>query len=543
MFTLGVKTLYTIILLAIAAFCVREIWGVWLDRTLQIGTFTATKEGSDATGMGDMFRRLVIQQQGVLFDLYRPRDGRAAASSEQPDLVQASAPSFGTFAIHFSDLAQLPSSGLDSVKIEAAGVNVTTLLTTLRRWIVVPNEITGSIDLVDSQIYVTAQWAEAPGTHGRSFRVPQQTTLQAAALDLAARILFAHTSDQPVFKGVNEDDFCTLSQALLQFRRYTTARSAPAGEAEAKAALEAARRLTESLTTAKTNLIYAYKLAAYIELALSTATPGTDTVALKSHLDKAQKLLTYYVEQLAKLKTDGDTDAQERLVALAARQGTVQLAASGTQSGANLDSVISAVQAVAKSGPKAVQALHPGASISAADSKSANTVGCFVRSEDGKTYLVTPSYVVGRVDSKVVSPALIDAGAGSRVIGQVKTVVGGLALVEINEGVAVTNEPIKEFAPDVKIGDALQLIGRTTSASRAKVTAIDTTAVIATESGSLQLTNLVLTDRMGLPGDGGGPILDDQKRLVGLLAASSEKASYVQLLKPFLTSQHLTLLQ
>jgi hypothetical protein len=151
--------------------------------------------------------------------------------------------------------------------------------------------------------------------------------------------------------------------------------------------------------------------------------------------------------------------------------------------------------------------------------------------------------VVGRVDSKVVSPALIDAGAGSRVIGQVKTVVGGLALVEINEGVAVTNEPIKEFAPAVKIGDALQLIGRTTSASRAKVTAIDTTAVIATESGSLQLTNLVLTDRMGLPGDGGGPILDDQKRLVGLLAASSEKASYVQLLKPFLTSQHLTLLQ
>jgi hypothetical protein len=254
MVEIGVKALYSIVLLAIAFFCAREVWVVWFDRTLQIGQFAATKDGVDAASMADSFRRLVVQQQNALFDLYR-------ATVAKPGQFRVS--SSDVLTIHLSDLVRLPGSALDSLKIEAAGVNVTSILTTLRRWIVAPNEITGSIDQIDKQIYVLADWTDAANAQGSRgvgppLLVPPQTSLEDASFDLACRILFAQipSSDTPL-KDVDENDFCMFSRALAKFRSYVVARNAGADETETKAKLEAAGKLIDRLTAATTTLIYA----------------------------------------------------------------------------------------------------------------------------------------------------------------------------------------------------------------------------------------------------------------------------------------------
>src|SRR5689334_18570319 len=110
MIEIGIKAIYTIVLLAVTTFCLREAYFVWFDRTLQIGAFAATKDGADASGMADSFRRLVVQQQNVLLDLYKgakPKQGEFRFSSND------------VLSIHLADLARLSGSSLDSLKIEA----------------------------------------------------------------------------------------------------------------------------------------------------------------------------------------------------------------------------------------------------------------------------------------------------------------------------------------------------------------------------------------------------------------------------------------
>ena len=57
------------------------------------------------------------------------------------------------------------------------------------------------------------------------------------------------------------------------------------------------------------------------------------------------------------------------------------------------------------------------------------------------------------------------------------------------------------------------------------------------------LSGLVATERISSPGDGGGPVVDDQNRLIGLLVASSPGQSMVLPIKPLLEKQGLTLVQ
>jgi hypothetical protein len=187
--------------------------------------------------------------------------------------------------------------------------------------------------------------------------------------------------------------------------------------------------------------------------------------------------------------------------------------------------------------------LRPGASISAADSNTANTLGCFVVGSDGKKYFVSLGYILGVVGSAVVSPALIDTAEIHREIGKVANVDGAFALVKIAPGLEVTNGQIKELAPYPSIGADVLLIGKTTGVLKAKVTAIRLHIRIGTESGPLVLDGLVETNRIGLPGDGGGSVLDSQNRLIGLLAASSSERSYVLPVKTFFEENQLTLLQ
>ena len=545
---IAIKALYTVILLAIASFCAREAWVVWFDRSLQIGHFVATKDGINAADMADSFRRLVVQQQNVLFDLYK-------GASPKPGEFRVSASDVLT--IHLSDLVRMPGSVLDDLKIEAAGVNVTSVLATLRRWIVAPNEITGSLDQIEQEIHVSARWGNAPNRPGlgvteQALLIPPQKTLRAASFDLACRILFrqipvSHTS----FKDVDENDFCIFSRALTLFRSYLSQRNIATNETETRAAnelLESAERLTNGLIASKTTLIYAYKLGGYIELEVVASVASADAKVIKPHLDRAQSLLADYINRLAKLDPKAkDADAQERLASLAARAGAIQAAEDLTQVDTStfLKTVASAQEPskIVRRETEGLPLLRPGASISAADSKTANALGCFVIGADAKRYFVSLEFVLGPVGSTVVSPALIDTAEVHREVGRVGKIDDPFALIEVVDGLSITNDKIKELASPPTIGADVLLIGKTIEASKGQIRALEDDVRIDTQRGPLILRGLVRTNRIGLPGDSGGPVLDSDNRLIGLLAASSLEASFVLPVKALFERNQLKLLQ
>ena len=128
------------------------------------------------------------------------------------------------------------------MKIEAAGVNVSSILTTLRRWITSPNEITGSVDQLGSNIYISAVWPYAPranagGTEQRTYSLPVQNDLNAASFDLACRIFLTRGAPgSSVLKTAEEEEFCIFSRAFAAFRSYVAMRDRATNDTELKEA-------------------------------------------------------------------------------------------------------------------------------------------------------------------------------------------------------------------------------------------------------------------------------------------------------------------
>jgi hypothetical protein len=547
MIEIGIRALYTIVLLTITVFCAREAWLVWFDRTLQIGHFVATKDGADAASMADSFRRLVVQQQNVLFDLYKGTDSR-------PGEFRVSTGDILT--IHLDDLVRMPGSALDSLKIEAAGINVTSLLTTLRRWIVAPNEITGSVDQIGSQVIVSADWANLPHARGKRTAwqmlvLPTQTTLQAASFDLACRVLFAGIpSDHAWLRDVSENDFCIFSTALSRFRNYLTARNVAVNETDTKAAndeLQGAQRMIDRLVAAKTNLIFVYKLGGYIELERVASITNPDANAIKPQLDKAQALLGDYMKRFAALDpAANDADVQEKLASLVARGGAIQTAENLRKVDAStflktFSSALNDATKVSQAVPARPAALQPGMSIGPADGKTATTSGIFVIGGNRK-YLLSSSLFFGQVGSKVVSPSLLDTAQSHPEIGMVTEVDGPFALIELS--VDASNEKIRKLAPFPSLGNEVRLLGRGTGLSKSLVKGLHVATSLETGRGPLILNDLISTaDPMGLPGDGGAAVLDTEDRLIGLLIGGSQTISLVLPVSDFLDRKHLELLE
>jgi hypothetical protein len=547
-----VKTLYTVILVAIAGVCVREVYQVWWDDTLQYGQFAATKDGADASATGDSFRRLIVQQQRVLYGLFKSERSRAGEFRFRNDDLPIGA---------VTDLGNIPTSLLDELKIEAAGINVSSVLSILRRGIKPPNEITGSVDELQNVFYVAAQWRQSPkrdgsGTEARTFAPPSLSTIDAASFDLACRIFLARVASQhPVLRAAEEDDFCTFARGLFVFRSYATDRDhALTDEDKTKAGEQLAKAAAgiDGLIAAKTGLPYVYKLGAYIDIERLNLAPSAEPAKVKDVLDQAERRFKEYIERLAKLDPNAqDVDVQERLVFLASRRGKLdnpqQLAAATnvsqfvTASGPAFSAIIRTVPSADGPQPAAAVALHPGVSIGAAKGARAGTLCCIVKDAADKKYILTVGHVVGPVGEGVVSPATIE-NAKSHPVGVVTKTFSGLALVEVPPGLRVGNGDIKLWAPSVNAGDQVSLIGRTSKMRTGKVRDVHFSARIETPgTDSLPSTDLILTERISLAGDSGAPVLDSEGRLVGMLIAGSDSASVVLPLKPILDANGLSL--
>jgi hypothetical protein len=538
------KLFYTAILLSVAGFCLHEAFQAWFDNELQYGTFAATKDGANVES-GNAFRRLVVLQQRHLLQLYRT-ENTAAQPGEfgTPDKYRTLAVDLSAINFDF-DVGSIPKSALDELKIEAAGVNVTSLLSTLRRWVRPPNEITGSVDEIGKTVYAAADWPRSPrragfGTEPRSFMLSTQSGLEAASFEMAARIFFAHiASSDAVWKDVEENDFCAYSRALASFQEYVNLRNHAATEDEKKIPLEKARVEIDRLIAGKTALVYAYRLGGYIGIERVGAIKPDDTEQIKTVLDQAERRFKEYLTRFSAIDPNArDAGVQEQITSLAARRGQML---ANPQVTANSKEFLGAFEKARAGLPVLEASPKPGASIGPDKEKTAGTLCCFVRDAAGKHYLVTVSYVAGKVGTKMVWPAAIDQ-AESQEIGSVVKISGLVALVELAPGIQPAMGTIAGVASNVALQETLTLRGRTSKSASGKVRGIHTTLNIPNLGGEARLDDAILTEPMSSPGDGGAPVLNASGELVGILVARSNTDSVVLPLQAFLNQEGLSLL-
>jgi trypsin len=118
----------------------------------------------------------------------------------------------------------------------------------------------------------------------------------------------------------------------------------------------------------------------------------------------------------------------------------------------------------------------------------------------------------------VVSPATIDA-AKSTQIGTVTKIIDQITLVELAPDFEATNGPIGGLAESVPVGATVTLVGRTSKTATGKVAAISATVKLYNEPDLLK--DVIFTERMSSAGDAGAPVLDENKKLVGIVIAGS----------------------
>lgn len=512
------RALYSIVLLVIAGACLYEVGHVWLDRSLQLRSFGFAKDGQDVPASGTTFARLLQQQQRALYGMYRGgRGGEQEIFSNPLD-------------IRYINVGEIDAAALSDVKLEAQGVNIGSLLSSLRRWVSSPNEISGTVNQVGTAVYVVANWPTAPvpdsrETVDRSFTpLLPYSDIQTASFGLACWIFHAQLSARhAVFRTLTEEDFCAFSRAVQSFQIYLAARVVDPASAEGKKGLEAAKSTTGRLLEQKTTFPYAYKLSAYIQLEEKPLAS-----LAKEDLDRVQGWLVEYLSRLEKFGGK-DERSKARLDFLAARPAPAATPAAPPAGVAT---------SAPRAGAGAAAPLAPGASLSAVDGMAASSICCIVE-RDGLRYILTTDYAVSgaRLNDPVVSPALVDGGDAKKRVATVKFVFprapgapggGGVALALLENHVRYVNAtplgPIRGVGSPTKPGDVVRMVGRTSGTVEGKV--LDP-KVSAKAQQSLSFGDLLPVERISRPGDGGGTVVDSTNALVGLVYARSENVTLV----------------
>jgi hypothetical protein len=523
----GAKSLYTVILLAIVLLCASELYRLWFDRSPVLATFEfVDADGSLKTESGKSFTNRLVQQEHRLIGMLRRQ------SSDQSIVTEEA-------TIQFQDLriADLNTSELDEIKIEAQGFNLTDLLSKLRNWFRQPNEIRGRIDKAGDGFHVFAEWRSrtvSTGDDGRRFYNRLHEDQDRASFDLAARLIWQNIVDMrepgplvgSLTQNFSADEFAAFMRAWSDYQLLVPRKDQLTDDD--RITLRNAIEVTDDLLSRDKVYPPLYNLAA--NLTLLEKPPEKMTTAERG---RVRELLTAYLTQLAALGLGEDEAAKKNLAAFeAARPAAVRVA----------EAEAAAALPGAPTGQRVALA---GASIAPEGIPTAASACCIARDPSGTRYLLTADYIFTRGPGEaVLSPAAIDGGSTENRIGAferrylLRPSPVGIALIRLDDNVEGANEipEIGAFAGVAEMpepGAMVRLFGRSSTLRTGKVLA-DRPAGMA---------GLVATERISEPGDGGAPVLDEQGRLVGMAYAASAEASGVLPLAPILSELQLTLVR
>ncbi len=200
------KLLYSLILIGLVATLLSEIGRIWLDNRTFIGSFRYYGENGEEEARGSEVARRILDRHSEL--------RRKFADEEQSDFKNEQ---------RLIPLTSGPISSSESVlqdlSITVQKVNITDILTRLRRWVSAPREIIGSvsssdgtfravIDLVDSETKLKNGRIIGKSLHFEGF-----TTIDDAAFEIACAVIWvdAAVNDEGI-ASVDRSEFCNWTR-------------------------------------------------------------------------------------------------------------------------------------------------------------------------------------------------------------------------------------------------------------------------------------------------------------------------------------------
>jgi tetratricopeptide (TPR) repeat protein len=523
----GVKAFFSAALLWIAALCLIATYRLWFDEGVTLSTFSYTRDGATVNEAGKNFTQMISQDLRRIAHLYE--------NKETESTILASTDQVGRGGR--LDLPDVKESFLEDIEVEAYGLKLSNIYKALSKWIVQPNEITGSVSERDKAIDVFVELRgslrAAVGGAG-SWYIAQKSQISEASFDLACRIYRALAANKSeMIRSVNDSDFYVFTRANERYQIYQLRRADAARKEEALQALLDANELVTALTTRRSEFPYVYKLAGYI-------------YRDQERFVEAETALDQYLS-LLKRQNVSDRVAESLLASLRNAHQPSQtplLSASGRS----------------KSPKDHFETIQPGVSIGPGEvpggTLSAGTLTCIVRDSAGKVYMLSAGHVFRAAPgTPVIQPASMDGGQlpGNRV--GVITRTTDLKAHESNSAyasIAACDDNVK-WSPeilgigqpmgiadsnDLSLGERLKISGRTSGIRSGVITGLYTTASIAVnvEGGVYLFSDLILTSAMSSAGDSGAPVVTDDGRLVGMVFAGSNEATFVMPIRAILTA-------
>ncbi|MCZ6860979.1 MAG: serine protease [Alphaproteobacteria bacterium] len=533
-FQIGIKLLYTGVLVLVASACMYEAWRVWGEKTLYLAPFRYERDGQALEQAGVNFARRVSQGlRRIQFihsggPLGAGIDKRAGGDETRQDEPLASTDLFGRGGD--DPLVKLRNDPFASVEFQAYGINIVTLLRTLNSWIKQSNEIVGDVSEYGGVIEVHARirgGLRRELAPGQDLSWTTTTTkIETASFEFACRIYRILTAQEyrtrgyPGYAEVPDTEFCVYTRALEAFQLYRAgvARIAPKQETDEQ--ISQAMTLVGGLESS--DFPYAHRLAGYIYLEKENPTEA------KTSFEKYRDLLA---------QRGQDDKAVEKLIA-------------------SLEVAPDLRRGAAARNERWVRPLQAGTSVSSTTT-TAGTICCFVRDREGVSYLLTVDHVLGdRVGDVVVQPGLFDGGnRQSDRVGKVfRTLSGadtggrvGAAIARLDKEEFATEVPgvgpFNGIAENIPVGSKVIVVGRSAGRVEGTVEAVEMSVTIRTAKGNVRFENLIMTTGITQGGDSGAPVFLEDGRLIGMVYAGSQTVTMVMPIKPVLDAFQVTLIQ
>jgi hypothetical protein len=190
-----------------------EIFRLWFDREVKFASFQYFEDGADTADKGQSFVLLVADRHASLRHLFAEA-ARNSPSEDLPYSPQISAP-----------IPQAQSI-LSDVDITVQQVNVTDILSRLRRWVSTPVEISGTAAKSGESFRASVvlpnnsdRFLVDPPV-GRSIRILGAESEDDLAFQVACSLVWAEAAKlQPEIQAVERDEFCHWSAVWEDFLR------------------------------------------------------------------------------------------------------------------------------------------------------------------------------------------------------------------------------------------------------------------------------------------------------------------------------------
>jgi hypothetical protein len=299
------KLIYSALLLGLSTVLLRELWTVWFDPQIYIGRFEVVSETGKDEEAGAAFAKRIVSAQAII--------GRQLM--EYQTHSGADAPTDATYLLPGTAPLLLPPKALEGVDVTIQSVNLSQLLTVVRKGFLAPNEVRGHVTIREGSILTAVDWPRAPRSADRQppltqFLTPSKGSVQEAAAYVACSISWARARSAKV--TFSRAQFCDFATALGDLYALGGKASNPGGLSATEAAL-VRMRAAQLRTHYGSDIVFAelYRLRADL---LDLLPEGVRT---QSELVEAQEDRVRYAMLSPKLRDLPEEERRLRAQALA----------------------------------------------------------------------------------------------------------------------------------------------------------------------------------------------------------------------------------